>query len=188
MTLASIACARCATGNHPSSRFCEKCGLPLGATQADAGAVFDVLKAYELPDPVEADSMGDLADFVERSRFDCTPHGAGWRLLVKLPLDRTQAVYIGSAGKDPEGRSLAGLVSVCGPANERDVRTLMKLNARVVEGHFAIRVLRGEEYFVVVELLPAMALATTDAASLVRRIAVAADGLEDRLSRGLDVF
>ena len=45
------------------------------------------------------------------------------------------------------------LVSVCGPVNDRDCRMLLKLNARVVEGNFAIRVLRGEEYFVVIENL-----------------------------------
>ena len=46
-----------------------------------------------------------------------------------------------------------GLVSVCGPVNDRDCRTLLKLNARIVDGHFAVRVLRGEEYFVVIENL-----------------------------------
>ena len=56
------------------------------------------------------------------------------------------------------------LVSVCGPVNDRDCRTLLKLNARIVEGHFAIRVLRGEEYFVVIENVPAEALPSIDVA------------------------
>ena len=80
------------------------------------------------------------------------------------------------------------MVSVCGPANDRDARKLLKLNALVVEGHFAIRVLRGEEYFVVIENLPADTADRLDPSGLVRRIAETADGLEDRLSRGLDLY
>jgi hypothetical protein len=49
-------------------------------------------------------------------------------------------------------------------------------------------VLRGEEYFVVIENLTAETAQSVDAAGLVRRIAEAADGLEDRLSRGRDVY
>ena len=80
------------------------------------------------------------------------------------------------------------LVSVCGPVNDRDCRTLLKLNARIVEGHFAVRVLRGEEYFVVIENLAVEALESIDAPGLVRRVAELADGLEDRLSRGRDIY
>ena len=81
------------------------------------------------------------------------------------------------------------MVSVCGPVNDRDCRTLLKLNARIVEGHFAIRVLRGEEYFVVIENVPADTLSVRSMRStLVRRIAELADGLEERLSRGGDIY
>jgi hypothetical protein len=107
---------------------------------------------------------------------------------VPLRTDRKQAVYVGAAGVDPDDRAILTLVSVCGPANARDTRTLMMLNARVVEGHFAIRVLRGEEYYVVVHNLPAEYAATLDAERVVRRIAETADRLEDRLSRGRDLY
>jgi hypothetical protein len=95
---------------------------------------------------------------------------------------------VGPAGTDSEGRAIMGLVSVCGPVNDRDCRTLLKLNARIVEGHFAVRVLRGEEYFVVIENLAVDATQSIDAPRLVRRVAELADGLEDRLSRGRDIY
>ena len=79
-------------------------------------------------------------------------------------------------------------MSVCGPVNDRDCRTLLKLNRGSSRGHFAIRVLRGEEYFVVIENIPADALPSIDAQALVRRIAELADGLEERLSRGGDIY
>jgi hypothetical protein len=62
------------------------------------------------------------------------------------------------------------------------------MNARMVEGHFAIKILRGEEYFVVIHNLPVDASAQIDAAGLVERIAETADSLEDRLTRGRDLF
>ena len=109
-------------------------------------------------------------------------------MVVPLQLDRKQAVYIGYAGLDPDGRSIVSLVSICGTANDRDPRILLKMNARIVEGHFAIKILRGEEYFVVIQNLPVEAADPIDAAGLVRRIAETADSLEDRLTRGRDLF
>ena len=66
--------------------------------------------------------------------------------------------------------------------------TTFAFNARAVEGHFAIKVLRGEEYFVVIENLPSDTIAALDAHALVRRVALLADGLEERLSRGGDIY
>ena len=162
--------------------------MPLGTLQADAGAGCDALGPYEAPEPADPDAARLLRALAQRAEFDSQPAGHGWRLDVPLDLDRRQAVYLGYAGIDTEGRTLLGLVSVCGPANDRDARKLLKLNAHTVEGHFAIRVLRGEEYFVVIENLPADAVERLDPSSLVRRIAVTADGLEDRLSRGRDLY
>jgi hypothetical protein len=188
MLVALIACARCTTGNHPSTRFCDGCGMPLGAALPDAEAASDALGPYEAPEPADPDTDRLIRDLVARAGFEATPSGHGWRLLVPMRLDRRQAVYLGHAGTDPEGRAIVALVSVCGPANDRDPRLLLKLNARTVEGHFAIKMLRGEEYFVFVQNVAVDSAAQLDAARLVGRIALAADSLEDRLSRGRDLY
>ncbi len=188
MSAVTVACARCATGNHPSSRFCQRCGLPMGALQADAGAGLDALNIYEAPEPEEPDVSPILRDLTRRSGQECSPFGPGWRMVVPLPLDRRQAVYVGPGGLDPDGHALLLFVSVSGPAADRDARTLLKLNARMPEGRFAIQVLRGEEYFVVVHHVRADHALNVDAELLVRRLAVRADGLEDRLSRGRDLY
>lgn len=188
MKISLISCARCTSGNHPSSRFCDGCGLPLGAAQADAGAALDVLGPYEAPEPADPDATRLIRDLVARTGLDATASSHGWRVVVPLELDRKQAVYIGYAGVDPSGRSIVSLVSICGTANERDPRVLLQLNARMVEGHFAIKLLRGEEYFVVIQNLPVDDAMPIDPGGLVRRIALTADGLEDRLTRGRDLF
>jgi hypothetical protein len=188
MTIITIICARCTLPNHVSQRYCSSCGLPLGAVLADAGAGTDALGPYEVPDPTDPDVARQIREFGRRAGYESSPSGQGWQIVVPLRQDRRQAVYLGPAGTDPDGRAILALVSVCGPVNDRDCRTLLKLNARIVEGHFAIRVLRGEEYFVVIENLPADCLPSTDAEGLVRRIAELADGLEERLSRGGDIY
>jgi hypothetical protein len=188
MPFVLIACARCTHANAPTSRFCDGCGLPLGSARADAEVGVDVLGPYEPPEPADPDTGRVVRELVQRSGLDATPFGHGWRVVVPLRLDRRQAVYVAPAGSDPEGRAIVALVSVCGPANDRDARPLLKLNARAVEGHFAIKVLRGEEYFVVHHNLAAELAPLLDAAGLIRRIAETADGLEDRLSRGRDLY
>src|SRR5438105_2102049 len=188
MMTITIVCARCTLSNHQSSRYCSACGLPLGAVQADAGAGTDALGPYEVPEPADPDAARLILEFVRRARYEANPSVQGWQLVVPLRLDRKQAVYVGPAGTDAEGRTILALVSVCGPVNDRDCRSLLKLNARIVEGHFAIRVLRGEEYFVVIANVPADMLPATVAHALVLRVAVLADSLEERLSRGGDIY
>ena len=162
--------------------------MPLGTAQADATVAADALGPYEAPEPVDADVTRLIREFLGRTGLEPSTSGHGWRVVLPLRLDRKQAVYIGYAGSDPEGQPIVSLVSVCGPANERDLRILLKLNAQMNAGHFAIRTLLGEEYFVVIHNVPASLLDDVDAAGLVRRIAIWADGFEDRLSRGRDLY
>ena len=186
--VAIFMCARCARPNHPAVSFCEGCGLPLGTPQPDAGAGRDALGVYEAPEPDDPDLGPKLRDLVANAGFDASPFGHGWRVIVPLPLDRTQAVYIGQEGTDADGHGLIGLVSVCGPATDRDARLLLKFNARAVDGHFAIKTLRGEEYFIVARTIQPETARTLDARTLIQRIAQVADGLEERLSRGRDLY
>jgi len=188
MLTVTIVCARCTLANHVSDRFCADCGLPLGALQPDAEAGCDALEPYEVPEPADPDVARLIVEFVRRTRHEANASGRGWQIVVPMRLDRKQAVYVGPGGTDAEGRAILTLVSVCGPVHDRDCRSLLKLNARIVEGHFAVRVLRGEEYFVVIENLALEALKSIDPHGLVCRVAELADGLEDRLSRGKDIY
>ena len=181
-------CARCPTVNPVASRFCAGCGLPLGAAEADAGAWVDLLGPDDGPESADPEVARVVRDFVSRAGADVRSVGGNWRLDVLLPMGRKQAVYVGEAGIRAELGSIVTLVSISGTANDRDPRILLKWNARTVEGHFAIKVLRGEEYFVVIRNLPAGELAGLDAQAVVFRIASTADSLEDRLTRGRDLF
>ncbi|MFO0956117.1 MAG: zinc ribbon domain-containing protein [Isosphaeraceae bacterium] len=188
MAFSNPPCARCGRNNPAASRFCAGCGLPLGAAQADADAGFVALGPYEAPEPADPDLLRILNAFVAKCGFDAMPATYGYRLDVPVRLDRRQVVYVGPTGTDAEGRPLMGLVSVCGPATDRDSVTLLKWNARIVEGHFAVKTLLGEDYFVVIHNIALSEARILDPPNLVRRIAELADGLEDRLSRGKDLY
>lgn len=188
MPYSVIICARCTSENHPSGRFCASCGLPLGSAEPDVEAAVDALGSYESLDPSNPDIRHAIKRFVDRCGLEARPAGPGWRVVLFPGKDRRQAVYIGSMGTDREGRPLIGLVSVCGPANQRDSGNLLKLNAMASEAHFATKTLRGEDYFVVVANLPTNLLDELDPSSLVQRIAVMADSLEEKLTRGRDLF
>ena len=155
----------------------------MGAVLADAGAGTDALGPYELPDPADPDVARLILDFVRRADTRPTPRARAGRPSFRYGWTANRPSISARPGPTPTVGRSSPLVSVCGPVNDRDCRTLLKLNARIVEGHFAIRVLRGEEYFVVIENVPADALSSIDAHALVRRIAELADGLEERLSR-----
>ena len=186
MPTITIICARCTLANLESDRFCAACGLPLGGVQADAGVGVEALGTYEAPEPADPDVERLIrTSWPGRALTSSPPAGAGSDGSSRL--DRKQAVYLGPAGTDSEGRALLSLVSICGPANDRDCRILLKHNARMTDGHFAIRVLRGEEYFVVIENL-AVETAAARFAIDHQGVAAMADGLEDRLSRGRDLY
>ena len=93
-------------------------------------------------------------------------------MIVPLELDRKQAVYIGYAGIDQAGRSIVTLVSICGTANDRGPSDLAPAQCPDgLKGIFAIKILRGEEYFVVIQNMPVHDAMPIDSAGLVQRIA-----------------
>jgi hypothetical protein len=184
----TLNCARCTVIYHVWDRLCPGCGLPFGVASADLAAGRDALEPYEAPQPGDPDLRRAASDFARASGLPYSPSGSGWCLEVPIRGDRKQAVYVGPQGTDRDGRPLLGLISVCGPASARDERTLLRFNARAIEGHFAIKQLRGEEYFVVCRAVAIEDASRLEPARLVRRIAETADGFEDRLSRGADLY
>lgn len=188
MPFLTISCARCTSENAPAIRHCESCGLPLGSAEPDADAAFDALGPYEAPEPTAADSRRLARRMAEESGFRTSPAPNGWRCDVPLRLDRRQAVFVGPAALGPGSEAGVSLVSICAPANVRDALELLKFNTHATLAHYAVKVLRGESYFVLVANLTAPQLPTVEPRALVLGMAELADGLEGRLSRGRDLF
>ena len=143
MRIVTIVCARCTLANHVSDRYCAACGLPMGSLQPDAGA--RQRRARALREPRARRSRRDAADRRIREANASRSQPVRSRMAACCSAAaRSQASGLRRASRDRRrGRAMMGLVSVCGPVNDRDCRTLLKLNARIVDGHFAVRGLAG---------------------------------------------
>lgn len=187
----SVVCDRCGHANLTLVVFCERCGLPMGSAPPDAVAGRDALGSTEELDPELMNPIHRrvVHEFVARTGFEATPVPRGWRVTVDLPGGRHQVVYAGLVGFNRDHEPVLGLISICGPANDRDARRLLQINSATVDGHFAIKTLRGEDYFVALHNMTiAAGGAHPNPSRLVRHLAETADQLESRLSRGGDIF
>ena len=189
MTIITIVCARCTLTNHVSERYCSCCGLPLGAVLADAGAGIDALGPYEVPEPADPDVARLILRIRPPGRIRSrTPRARAGRLVVPLRLDRKQAVYLGPAGTDAEGRAIprpwspsagrsttatAAPCSSSTPGSSRATSRSASCEARNTSSS---------------SRTPCRDPPTIDANGLIRRVAELADGLEERLSRGGDIY
>ena len=102
-----------------------------------------------------------------RSGLEVVTSGHGWAY-VSSRLDRKQAVYIGRPAPMPTAWPCLAGVDLRAGQRPR-LPHLLKHNARMADGHFAIRVLRGEEYFVVIENLAVEAATAIDPQAMMPR-------------------
>jgi hypothetical protein len=148
-------------------------------------------RAVEPPAPPEEpndQTVALVAQLAEGCGRPAEPTQFGFRVQVPVANDRLQSVHVGFGGKDDEGRDLVTLLSVCGKVDDRTAHVLMKRNARMVEGQFAIRTLGGEEYFVVVANRVAGRPGLEDIGDLISKLAREADLVESQLTAGADVY
>lgn len=121
--------------------------------------------------------------------------GAGWqvqesgdRWSVTMPLGplRKQTIHVDFAVKDDEGQAVLAFSSLCGAASERNAMNLLRYNAKMVHGAFAVQnTPSGEMIAVQANQLAATAdpLAIT---RLMTAIAWQADKVEQKLGGGDD--
>jgi hypothetical protein len=176
-------CPRCGSRNHPSSRFCVGCGALLEAGRADA-----TLQPSAPPEEPSDETVALVARLAERCGRPVETTPFGFRVKIDLGDDRQQSVHVGFGGQDDAGRDLVTLLSVCGRADDRTAQVLLKRNARIVAGHFAIRTLAGEEHFVVVANRVAGGPGLEDIGDLISKLAREADLVESQLTAGADVY
>ena len=189
MLTVTIVCARCTLANHVSERFCSDCGLPMGALQPDAEAAYDALEPYEAPEPADPD-VARLDHRFRQADAATTPipRAAAGRSSSRCGSIASRRSMSGrreptprdgrsSAWSRSAGRSTTAIAAPCSSSTRASSRDISPSGC-----------LRGEEYFVVIENLAVDMLNSIDAARLVRRVAEVADGLEDRLSRGRDLY
>jgi membrane protease subunit (stomatin/prohibitin family) len=110
--------------------------------------------------------------------------GAVWTVVVPIGSLRKQAVTVDFSAKDEEGQSLIAFSSVCGPASEKNAMALLRYNAKMVHGAFAIQGTGAGEMIVVQANRLADTADPLELTRVITAIAWQADKVEQKLSGG----
>jgi membrane protease subunit (stomatin/prohibitin family) len=105
-----------------------------GATVAAgaAGPDFADLK------PLVVDPKQLVRSVAQSAGWQFTDAGEQWQVVVPVGPLRKQRVTVRFDVKDPEGNQMLVFSSICGPANDKNAISLLKYNAQMVHGAFAI--------------------------------------------------
>jgi membrane protease subunit (stomatin/prohibitin family) len=179
--------------------------LPGMIQQAMAGAGRPAAAAPAAPAAVAAPVVAQVVpggpDFAQLAAPAVDPkqlvrnvaQAAGWQVQesgdvwqVSLPVGplRKQTVTVNFAARDTEGQALISYQSTCGPASDRNAMALLRYNAQLAHGAFAVQATGAGEMVVV---LANQLAATADAAGVTRTvtaIAWQADKAEEKLGTG----
>lgn len=100
---------------------------------------------------------------------------------VTLPGNRRQRVYVDES-RDPLSERLVRFSSTCAPADPEHYERVLRMNSRIAHGALAIREIKGETRFVMVDSYPRATLDPEEIRRTVWEVAVYADELERELT------
>jgi serine/threonine-protein kinase len=120
--------------------------------------------------------------------LDCFIQGGHehYRVIVRLPHDRLQEVYV-EASQGAGGERLMSVFSVCGPAEPRHFEYALRLNDRLSFGSLSVRNVNGEPMFVMNRTFARDHVSAGDLKSAVVEVARRSDRVEQQLTNA-DVF
>jgi len=159
--------------------------IPPGAAVA-AGAAGAAGAAVGQPPPVAPptsayDPKAVVRAVVQGSGYALVEDGDSWQAIVPLGPLRRQIVRIEFGQKDQAGNPMVVYWSICGPYEEKNAPLLLRHNAALLYGAFAVRNFGGTELVVLQANQLASALAPLDVSRVISAIAWQADQLEQQL-------
>lgn len=181
--MSAAICPACKFENAAATRFCIQCGLSVepDATAAD-------LTPNPSPEVMRAETEALLKRVAHESGEKCETTQAGIRVTVSLGGDRRQRVHVTFNGRDDDGHDIISFLSICGEYDAKHTEKLMRMNAKMPYGAFAVRTIKGKEYFVVTANQIASTADIAEVRKLLFEVARRADGIEEKLSGGKDIF
>jgi membrane protease subunit (stomatin/prohibitin family) len=117
-------------GNQPQAAPAAAAGA--AAAAGGGGPDFGDLK------PLVVDPKQLVRSVAQSAGWQLTDTGEQWQVIVPVGPLRKQRVTVRFDVKDPEGNQMLVFSSVCGPANDKNAMSLLKYNAQMVHGAFAI--------------------------------------------------
>lgn len=112
-----------------------------------------------------------------------TGSGKSYRFRLLLPEGRAQNVAVFFGRKDAKGDELVVIYSECGPAKPKFYETVLRKNMGIPAGAFAVRDIKGEPNFVIVDTMVAASATAGALAKKIDSIATWADMVEKDLAK-----
>jgi len=113
--------------------------------------------------------------------WQCLEAGEEWQVVVPVGSLRKQTVLVRFDQKDAEGHPLISYASVCGPSTPENALQLLKFNAQMVMGAFAVQSTPSGDVVVVCASQLAATSTALDVSRTITAIAWQADKVEERL-------
>lgn len=118
-------------------------GAASSAVAAAAGS-FDALAPVSPADP-----KGVVRSVAQAAGYALQESGDEWQITVPVGALRRQVVAVDFSRKDRDGQPLVSFRSTCGPASEKNAMALLRYNAQLVHGAFAVEKIAGADMIVV---------------------------------------
>jgi membrane protease subunit (stomatin/prohibitin family) len=134
--------------------------------------------------PVSISPVELVKQVAAAANYPLTEGGEGMVITVPIGTLRKQKVRVGFGVRDENGNELVSFRSTCGPVTEKNALTLLRFNARMVHGAFAVEKLgEGETLVIQANLLTEM-LNPAAVTQVLSAIAWQADQVEEKLGGG----
>ena len=147
----------------------------------DAGALLEELRL----------AVGQLRNMDRLISEALSTLGVSWagrrgryEIVVSLPHDRSQRVYIEVGESEPLLGRLVRIYSICAPLTESYYRRALELNADMPHGSIAIQDVAGEPHFIMVDTYPQATCDREEIRRSVMTVARWSDDVEKVLTKG----
>lgn len=109
-----------------------------------------------------------------------------WRVIIRLPRERIQEVYL-EIEKGPLGQTSLTVYSVCGPADPANFEFALRLNNDLPYVGISIRDVNGQAMFIMTRTFDRASLRSSEIRNTIHEIARRADWVEELLTK-MDLY
>jgi hypothetical protein len=156
---------------------------PTTAAAAQGGAMaFDDLM------PHKPDVRALARNVIQAGGFSLSESGDTWEVVIPVGSLRKQRVTVQFGQKDAQGHEIVSFWSICGPASERNAMALLRYNAQLNHGAFAVRTVGELERLVLQATLLAETIDPLEVSRTFSAIAWQADQVEQNIVGEEDQF
>lgn len=155
-----------------------------GVGQTGQGPTFDelasVLKDPNAPVPVDPEAI--VRGAATAAEYEIDSSGRTWSITVPVGTLRKQIVRVDFDRSDDAGHGIVSIWSICGPSIEKNAAALLKYNAKLCHGAFAVRTIEGAPLVVLQANLMAETLDPLEVSRVLAAVAWQADRVEEKLT------